>query len=236
MAGRRKMNAGGDSEDLKFLYCYKEGWYGDMKTAVNTDPGEKKNRDQNNLNQNNRKQDNRNQNYHNRIYTLTGAAMLVAVGIVLGFLKIPITDLVEIRFGSLPIALAGVLFGPGTAAAVGAAADIGGYLVKPTGPFFPGFTISGALTGVIFGLLLYKKKVTLKRVLIAEAFHTLLIGMLLNTVWLSILYNWQFQAALAARVVKEAVMYPINTALLYSVLKSVSTVPAVAQFRGAEAK
>ena len=38
--------------------------------------------------------------------TLTVAAMLTAVGIVLGFFKLPINQLIEIRFGSIPIALA----------------------------------------------------------------------------------------------------------------------------------
>ena len=69
--------------------------------------------------------------------TLTVAAMLTAVGIVLGFFKLPINQLIEIRFGSIPIALAGMMFGPGVAGVVGALTDIGGYLVKPTGPFFP---------------------------------------------------------------------------------------------------
>lgn len=177
-----------------------------------------------------------NRSNHSRVSILTGAGMLAAVGIILGFFKIPITKIIEIRFGSLPLALSGIMFGPGVSAIVGVITDVGGYLVKPTGPYFPGFTISSALTGVIFALVLYKKKVTLKRVMIAEALHTVLIGMLLNTVWLSILYAWPFRAALAERVIKELVMYPINTALFYGVLKSVSSVPAIAQYREAAAK
>ena len=49
-----------------------------------------------------------------------------------------------------------MLFGPGVGGAVGALSDILGYAVRPTGPYFPGFTVTAALSGVIFGLLLGK--------------------------------------------------------------------------------
>ena len=88
---------------------------------------------------------------------LTAAALLTAIGIIAGFFKIPITNLIEIRFASIPIAAAGALFGPGIAAIVGILTDIGGFLVKPTGPYFPGFTISGAVSGLIYGIMLHRK-------------------------------------------------------------------------------
>ena len=53
-------------------------------------------------------------------FTLTTAAMLLALGIILGMLKIPINQFIEIRFGSLPISIGGAIFGPGVAAAIGA--------------------------------------------------------------------------------------------------------------------
>lgn len=83
------------------------------------------------------------------------SGMLLALAAILSLLKIPISESLEIRFGSIPIALAGALYGPGYAACVGALSDIVGYWVKPTGHYFPGFTLSGAVSGVIFGLFLY---------------------------------------------------------------------------------
>ena len=44
------------------------------------------------------------------IRVLTTAAMLVAISIVLGFFKIPITQLIEIRFSFLANAMAGSLW------------------------------------------------------------------------------------------------------------------------------
>ena len=143
--------------------------------------------------------------------TLTIAAMLTAVGIVLGFYKIPINQFIEVRFASIPISLAGLLFGPAVGGVVGALVDIGGYIAKPTGPFFPGFTVSSALTGIVFGFFFYRKKPTALRIAIAEVFYTVLIGILLNSYWLNILYFHDgFTATVITRLPKELIMLPIN--------------------------
>lgn len=156
---------------------------------------------------------------------LTDAALLVAIGIILGFLKIPVTNIIEIRLGSIPTAVAGCLFGPAIGGVVGALTDIGSYLVKPTGPFFPGFTISYIAGGVIFGLILHGKEATVRRILLAETIYTLLINTLLNGFWLTLLYGMPFGAVVAARIVKQLVMIPINTLLLAVTLKSVRRLP-----------
>ena len=153
--------------------------------------------------------------------TLTVAAMLTAIGIILGFFKLPINQLIEIRFGSLPICMAGMLFGPGVAGVVGALVDIGGYLVKPTGPFFPGFTVSGIVGGIIFGLMLHKKKITFLRVLMTQIVYTVIVGVIMNSYWLSLLYLKDgYIAAIVARLPKELIMIPVYTVLFYSVLKA----------------
>ena len=153
--------------------------------------------------------------------TLTVAAMLTAIGIILGFFKLPINQLIEIRFGSIPICMAGMMFGPGVAGVVGALVDIGGYLVKPTGPFFPGFTISGIVGGVIFGLMLHGKRITFLRVLVTQIVYTIIVGVIMNSYWLSLLYLKNgYIAAIVARLPKELIMIPVYTVLIYSVLKA----------------
>lgn len=162
--------------------------------------------------------------------TLTTCAMLLALAVVLGFLRIPVTNIIEIRFGSLPIAIAGSLFGPGIASVVATLADLLAYLVKPTGPFFPGFTISAIVTAVIFGLVLRRKNhdVTIGQIILAEALHTLVVGLLINSYNLFLLYGNPadtglsgYLAVLSSRVIKELVMLPVNIVLLTMVLKPV---------------
>ncbi len=156
------------------------------------------------------------------VKVLTTAAMLTAVAIILGFFKIPLTQLIEIRFGWIPIAVAGSMLGPVAGAVVGGLADIGGYLVKPTGPFFPGFTISGIISGLIYGFFLYKKEASILRFTAAEAVKVLIVGILLNTYWLSVLYGNPFYAVLITRIPKELIMLPIDIAIMTLVLKPVS--------------
>lgn len=153
--------------------------------------------------------------------TLALAAMLTAIGIILGFFKLPINQLFEIRFGSLPIAMAGMILGPIPAAVVGALVDIGGFIVKPTGPYFPGFTLSGIVGGLIFGFMLYGKKTTVIRVLLTEILYTVVVGMGLNTLWLSLLYLKNgYIAAFIARAPKELVMIPVYTIIYFIVLNT----------------
>ena len=100
---------------------------------------------------------------------------------------------------------------------MGGAADLVKYLVRPTGPFFPGFTVSGAASGLIYGMVLYKQPLTIRRTALANALVMLLVNIGLNTYWLTLLYGNAFFAILPARVIKQAVMFPIYVALFYGV-------------------
>ena len=158
------------------------------------------------------------------IKVLTACAMLLAIATVFGFFKIPISNIIEIRLQFLPVACAGYLFGMPAGAVVGGLTDILCYIVKPTGPFFPGFTLSSIAEGLIYGFFLYKKPVTLKRVSLAVLVNTIVIDLCLTPLWLMILYKNAFTAVFMARIVKVIVMYPINIALLMGVLKPVTVV------------
>ena len=158
------------------------------------------------------------------VRVLTTAAMLAAIAVILGFFKIPISNLIELRFQSFPIAISGALFGPAIGAITGVISDVGGYIAKPTGAFFPGFTVSAAITGIIFGILLrtnQKGKALLARVALAMGINTLVIGIVLNSLWLSMLYGNPFPVTMAARLPKELIMFPINTLILYVIMEPV---------------
>lgn len=157
------------------------------------------------------------------IKVLTSAAMLVAVAIVLGFFKLPIGPTLEIHFTSLPIAIAGALLGPIIGSIIGALSDIGAYVVKPTGPFFAGFTLSAAVTGFIFGIMLHKKKITWIRILAAQIIVTIIVGMVMNSFWLSMLFDKGFIVIMTSRIVKEVLMIPINTFILAVLTKALAS-------------
>ena len=91
---------------------------------------------------------------HQKIVRLVVCAMLTALGVVLGgLLSIPAMPFgsytLKIGFGVLPVIIAGVLYGPGYGAIVGALCDLLQALIFPKGAYMPWFTVVGALFGLI---------------------------------------------------------------------------------------
>ena len=149
---------------------------------------------------------------------ITISAMLLAISVIFGFFKIPLSQVSEIRLQFLPVAVEGAVYGPLYGGIVGGLSDILCYIARPTGPFFPGFTISAVIQGVIYGLIL-RKGHSLKRVMAAQAVDCIVISMILNPIWLYFLYGMGFAALFSARLIKVLVMYPINVALIMIVIK-----------------
>jgi len=150
---------------------------------------------------------------------LTLIAMLGAISIILGYLTIMPVETIKITFNFLPNDFVYYLFGPAVGAIYGAALDILTFLIRPTGTFFPGFTLSAILAGLIYGFVLYQKPLSLKRILVANLIHTLIVTILLNTYWLTILYGYNFIALLPIRALKAVIMFPIETVMLYALIK-----------------
>lgn len=163
---------------------------------------------------------------------LTAIAMLGALSVILGYFSFQIGNFLKVTFAFVPQDAAAFLFGPVAAPIMGAVMDILNYMIKPTGPFFPGFTISAAATGLIVGLGLYKRPLSVKRTAITLLINAVLVNVLLNTLWLAILYGQAFKVLLPVRIVKEAIMWPIQTVLLFALLKVVDRVGILTRLEG----
>lgn len=154
--------------------------------------------------------------------TMVAAAMLLAITVVLGFYRLQLTDYLRIGFDFIAKELTCMMFGPVVGCIVAALSDIISYIIKPVGGFFPGFTISAALAGLIYGTILYKKPISLKRIIAANGMVTVFINLILNTYWLTLLYGDSFMALFPARIVKQLIMLPIEVILFYAVAKMLS--------------
>lgn len=145
--------------------------------------------------------------------------LFAALAIVLGMVAtISIGPYIRIGFSGLPNRMVEFLFGPVVGCFFGGALDILKYLLKPEGPFFFGFTLNAMLAGVIYGSILYQKPISIKRIVLAEFLCKLLVNCLLNTLWLSILYGQGFLAILPMRILKNAIMLPIDSFILWFTL------------------
>ncbi len=148
--------------------------------------------------------------------------MMAAIAVILGYVAtINIGQYIRIGFSGLPNQVVDYLFGPAVGAIFGAALDVIKWFIKPTGDFFPGFTISAALGGIIYGFAFYKKNITVLRVFIAQLIVKIFVNIVLNSLWLNILYQKAILALLPGRILSNAIMLPIDTFITYAMLKAV---------------
>ena len=156
--------------------------------------------------------------------TLLVTALALALGVVLGgLLSIPAMPLgsytLKIGLGVLPVIVTAVLYGPLYGGTVGALTDLLQALIFPKGAYMPWFTVIGALFGVIPGLFFMKgQKPTLKRIFVAVFSGQTVCSVVLNTLLLMWLYGSPWQIVYA-RLINQAVMIPLYTALVYYVVK-----------------
>lgn len=125
----------------------------------------------------------------------------------------------RLSFGFVVTAISGLLYGPLWSSSIAALADIIGTLVSGN-VYFPGFTISAILGAVIYSYSFYAKEITWKRVIIAQLIIAIFVNAILNTYWLTILYQTPFLSYLPIRMIKEIVMTPIQMAIVYYILNS----------------
>ena len=111
----------------------------------------------------------------------------------------------KIGFGFVPVVIAATLFGPIEAAAVGGVSDLLGALIFLIGAYFPGFTFTAALIGVVFGLLL-KNRPDFLKILLAVVISQGICGLLINTLWISILYKSPYLGVMASRLAQIGIM------------------------------
>ena len=149
------------------------------------------------------------------VRTITTMAMLAAVAVILGYFSIEYGQFIRIGFSGIPNRMVDFLFGPVVGCFFSGMMDILKFLVKPTGTFFFGSTFDAMLAGLIYGYFLYNKPVKIWRVFIPELICKLVVNCGFNTLWISLLYGKGFFALLPARIIKNAVMLPIDTLILF---------------------
>lgn len=150
-----------------------------------------------------------------RIQILVRLALLVAVEVILSrFLSIS-TPINKIGFAFVPLALAGTLYGPWAGLGVGAVADLLGATLFPSGPYFPGFTLTTALKGLVFGLCLHNSRAgNWRAITLAVCINAIVFSLGLNTLWIHMLYGSPYHILLISRIVQELVVIPVQIVVL----------------------
>lgn len=156
--------------------------------------------------------------------------MLIATEIVLSrFASITAWN-VKIGFAFVPLVIASIKLGPIKGGIVGALADFLGATLFPIGPYFPGFTLTSFLNGLTFGICLNKKQSFL-RILIAVAINQLILSLVLNSLWISILYGAPYKALFVTRIMQCAIIAPVQIITINLICKTAVTMLTVVHNR-----
>lgn len=146
---------------------------------------------------------------------LTLMAIMIAARIILSFIPtLNVNNFIEIGFGFVGTAFSGILFGPVYAAIVSVINDLITFFIGGGGIFFPGFTLSAAVGGLIYGHILWRKPITWKRIFVSVLLVTLIVNLGMNSIWVKMLFGQAWMAFMPLRIGKNLVSLPLNTIIL----------------------
>lgn len=145
---------------------------------------------------------------------LTFCALMIAACWALGLVpSIQLPGGVKISWGFLARSLCSMVVGPLNALVFGAAEDTITYLLKPSGPYFPGYMLTTMQGNLIYALFLYRARPTVARVFLAKLL-TNIQNVLLGSLWSSILYGKGYLAVATVSLWKNTVMLLPQTLML----------------------
>lgn len=147
--------------------------------------------------------------------TIVTVGLLAAMSVIFRlFLGYPQTGNTRYDLGFLPIAAAGMMFGPLWSGAAYVIADLAGTVAAAQSPFLP-ITLCKFLFGAIFGLFFYKKRPGIGRILLCVLTISILVDLVAMPLALSPLMGQGIWAIMAARLVQVGVMFPVRTGAIW---------------------
>ncbi len=186
------------------------------------------------------------------IRCLVVTALLIALELVIKQFTIKVTPDLKISFAFLAKSSVGMLYGPTVGFLAGGVSDVISFFLKPQGQAFsPMFTLQECLAGMIYGLFLYKMrmsrielhdKVLLKKSIKENGTQIarIILGKLAVTVGINLFYtplalivtnsmeagSFVYGSVLLGypkRLLKNAIQFPVDCVMLMLVLPIVAT-------------
>lgn len=178
---------------------------------------------------------------------ITVTALFIALDIAIKSLTITVMPDLKVSFAFIAKASIGMLYGPTVGFFAGAVSDIVSFLIKPTGTFSPLFTLVEATGAMLYGLFLYKLKLSrtelhdkslqkqnfkqVLRILLAKLSVVVVCNLIMTPLFLIITNSLEagelvYGSVLVkypARLLKNAIQYPVDCVLLIAALPIVAS-------------
>lgn len=146
--------------------------------------------------------------------TIALMAILLALHILISTFFIPVFDNTRIYFTFFINALVGVIGGPVWALIFGFASDSIGFMIHPSGAYFPGYTLTTMVGALFYALFLYKRKITVVNLALTKTAVNLCCNVALNSLWSYLLYSKGYIYYLIQGLTKNIILLPFEIILL----------------------
>lgn len=165
------------------------------------------------------------------IKVIAVAAVIVALRVAVKMFSIPLAVDLKLTFDCYINSLGAFIYGPLMALLVGAVSDTLGCIIFPSGPYFFPFIFVEMLSGFIFGLFLWRRKLNITNVILSK----FTVNFVCNIILTSVVMKWYFKVfdfgaysvINLVRIVKNIVLFGVEGILITLVLTAV--VPALAK-------
>ncbi len=155
---------------------------------------------------------------------LAVSALLVAVTIAITTLYIPLPNNLHVFFDYTPKALCAMVCGPVAALGVGFVMDILGFLARPMGAFFPGYTVTTMVAMLIYALGFYNQRLTVPRIAITKLAVNVICNIGLNSLWNSMLMGKAFTVFLMGSATKNLLLWPVEVIVMVLIFRLITPV------------
>ena len=161
------------------------------------------------------------------VKTMVLMAMLLGLVLVCKFIPIPSGfGELGIGFSYLFLSTVCMIFGPIPSLFIGATSDILGYLIRPEGEFFIGYTIQAIVACFTYALCFHKTYITFTRCLIARVIVNFLCNVIIGSISRAIMLGLGYDAfmtyVLTISLPKNIIYLLPQSLLLFFVLKAIA--------------
>ena len=167
---------------------------------------------------------------------LVFAALMIAVTRALSLIPgIPIWH-TKLTWGFLARSVCAMVCGPVLGLAFGFVEDILGFVLQPTGDFFPGYTLSTMAGVLVYALFFFRRRITVLNLFLANLMVNVAVNALMGSVWSTMVrggvyWGW-FLPSLGKNLLtllpKTLVLYVLFQALL-PILQRMNLIPVQAE-------
>lgn len=162
------------------------------------------------------------------VRTLVFAAIIIAIRVAIKELRIPIVPpSVYFGFDFLINSVGSMIYGPIVALLVGAVSDTLGAVLFQIGTYFFPFIAVEMMSGFIFALFFYRQQLSTRRIILARLAVVVICNFILNPLIMTwsnyYFYKAPYEFITIARVLKNAVMFPLECLILVFWLGALST-------------